>query len=143
MSTAEYMKKYRETHREEIRANGRRFRAAHLKEERERVREWNKTPAAKISQKKYRDKVRAEVEAAYGGACKECGSPENLEVHHVHGNGNEHRRSIKRGAGQGFYRWLREQNFPPGFALLCYTCHRMKHVNTCRNFDYLRLVSAC
>src|SRR3954464_8614186 len=78
----------------------------------------------------YRVKLRLEVIAAYGGKCACCGTEifEFLCIDHVDENGAEHRRLIGTRAGTNFYRWLKKNNFPPGFQVLCWNCNSAKHI---------------
>ena len=66
--------------------------------------------------------------AAYGGpVCSLCGEPDStiLELDHVNGGGNAHRREI----GQSnLYLWLKQNNYPDGFRVLCPTCNKKAHV---------------
>jgi hypothetical protein len=69
---------------------------------------------------------RAATIAAYGGKCECCGEShhEFLGIDHVNGNGAEHRRSIRKGCGLSFYRWLQAQGYPKEeFRLLCWNCN--------------------
>lgn len=67
---------------------------------------------------------RREVIDAYGDRCACCGEREFmfLCIDHVDGGGNKHRATIK----GDFYRWLIENNFPPGFQTLCHNCNMAK-----------------
>ncbi len=79
---------------------------------------------AKARQKPYRERLRDEVFAAYGGpVCVGCGCDEVgiLQMDHIDGGGTKHLKEI--GPGQ-FYRWLRQQGFPEGFRVLCPNCNR-------------------
>lgn len=63
----------------------------------------------------------------YGGddpACKCCGEqlPEFLCLDHKDGGGNKHRAEIKQ-AGSGLYHWVKKNNFPPIFRVLCHNCN--------------------
>lgn len=107
----------------------------------------------KKENKKYRDKhpdrvyqkeldaktaLKIEVFSRYGEGTIRCagkkpsGEPcdfsdlRALTIDHVHGKGNEHRRSIGRSAGPDFYRWLRENDYPEGFQVLCMNCQWIK-----------------
>lgn len=65
----------------------------------------------------------------YGRRCVCCGetTPEFLSVDHVDGGGTKHRESLAGGkSGSGFYRWLRRNNFPAGFQVLCFNCNCAK-----------------
>jgi hypothetical protein len=49
-----------------------------------------------------------------------------LTIDHENGDGAAHRRQI----GQGsivLYRWLRRNNYPPGFRTLCWNCNCATH----------------
>ncbi len=110
---------YRENRVERIVKAGERKR-----ENRERYNGYNRTS---------RRRLRSEVMAAYGGehpACKCCGEDidQFLAIDHLDGGGNAHRRSIygTATAGDRFYRWLRDNGFPPGFQILCHNCNFAK-----------------
>ncbi len=79
---------------------------------------------AKSRNKPYRDKLRDDALQAYGDACACCGecTKESLTIDHKNGDGAQHRRSlgIKGGGGTTFYLWLRDNNYPSGFRVLCY-----------------------
>jgi len=69
--------------------------------------------------------LRDEVFAAYGGyKCVGCGytTPEALQIDHINGGGNEHRREI--GIGK-LYSWLKHEGFPTGFRVLCSNCNTL------------------
>lgn len=60
----------------------------------------------------------------YGGpVCVGCGETELivLQIDHINGGGNKHRKDI--GGCRNTYRWLRDNNFPPGFRVLCVNCN--------------------
>lgn len=75
----------------------------------------------------------------YGGrcACPKCPDPECsfvfLCIDHVDNNGAEHRKEI----GSGIYEWLRKNNYPDGFQVLCYNCNMGKSINggVCPHID--------
>jgi len=91
----------------------------------ERQREWQRKNSEKcnITSQKSRKKLRVEVLEAYGNKCSCCGEPEEafLEVHHINGGGNKHRREL--GGGAKIYGWLRRNGWPKDFALLCSNCN--------------------
>ena len=84
--------------------------------------------------KNRRARIRLEVLTYYGGnppKCACCGEQhiEFLTIDHIHGGGNEHRRKLfgsKSVAGSRFYYWLKKNNFPRGFQVLCYNCNCAK-----------------
>ncbi|MCW2929982.1 MAG: hypothetical protein JWM19_944 [Actinomycetia bacterium] len=102
--------------------------------------EWRSKNPGKYSEynRKSLLKLKREVMDAYGGRCACCGEAELvfLTIDHVDGNGAEHRRAIaaERGskwlqAGAPTYRWLRDNNFPEGFQVLCANCNCGRHWN--------------
>lgn len=66
--------------------------------------------------------MRDRVFEAYGGyCCACCGEKERafLTIDHIHNDGCKHRKEI----GQSnCYRWLRDNDYPSGFQVLCMNC---------------------
>lgn len=63
--------------------------------------------------------------------CACCGETEIgfLTLDHINNNGAEHRRIVMNGkstTGPRFYLWLKRNNYPPGFQVLCYNCNCSK-----------------
>ena len=58
--------------------------------------------------------------------CACCGERqiEFLAIDHINGGGNEHRRSIGCGSGSQTYTWLKTNNYPEGFRVLCHNCNQ-------------------
>lgn len=86
--------------------------------------------------KSRRRKLKLAAMAAYGGAyCLCCGEEhiEFLTIDHIEKNGAEHRRemlkekgwnvSSKSLSGSHLYLWLKENNYPSGFRVLCFNCN--------------------
>ena len=68
---------------------------------------------------------------AYGGptpkcACCEEGSLLFLALDHIDGGGRQHRKET---GGGGFYIWLRRNNYPEGFRVLCHNCNFGRQLN--------------
>lgn len=61
--------------------------------------------------------------------CECCDSNKNLEVDHILGNGKEHRLEIGHGI-KSLCDWIKQNNFPPGFQVLCEPCNISKHTQT-------------
>jgi|SRR5579872_522407 len=59
-------------------------------------------------------------------ACKHCGFTDSraLSVDHINGNGTKHRKEI--GNAAKFYRWLKVNDYPEGFQILCMNCNWIK-----------------
>jgi len=73
--------------------------------------------------KKCYRRLKCEIYAAYGGSicacCRET-EPAFLTIDHINNDGAEHRRQV--GMGWYFLRWLKTNNYPPGFQILCHNC---------------------
>lgn len=57
-----------------------------------------------------------------GIKCASCGESDikKLGIHHIHGGGNKHLEIIGRSQ---LYLWLKRNNYPRGFKVLCYNCN--------------------
>ena len=79
-------------------------------------------------------KLKLEVFLAYTAEgkphCVQCGVSDIdvLCIDHVFNGGNEHRRQLGISSGTVFYRWLKKNNFPDGFQILCFNCNRKKEM---------------
>lgn len=72
--------------------------------------------------KAYKDKVRKELHDAYGNSCACCGetTPEFLELDHINGGGNKHRKLIK----NDLYNVVKLEGYPKDvYRLLCSNCN--------------------
>ena len=87
---------------------------------------------------KWRQKLKDEVYAKYGGyICAACGETDELalQIDHIFNNGEKHRAEIRgtkksRGiGGERFYSWLKKNNYPAGFQILCASCNFAKARN--------------
>jgi hypothetical protein len=73
-----------------------------------------------------RQKLRAEMVAAYGGKCSCCGEDrlDFLTLEHVNRDGKQHRASIRTGGGNAIWLDLKRRGWPrDGFTILCWNCH--------------------
>lgn len=97
--------------------------------ERERTYEKDTRTEAAWRARQTRRRRRMQVFEAYGGAiCVCCGEDtyEFLTMDHIDGGGALHRKELgsTRGKhGGDIYHWLRKNNFPPGFRVLCMNCN--------------------
>lgn len=76
-----------------------------------------------------RRKIKLDTFKAYGGAkCACCGEKtlEFLTLDHVNNDGGKQRKENPRLAGMTLCRTLRNQGYPPGFAVLCFNCNCAK-----------------
>lgn len=60
--------------------------------------------------------------------CKKCGFKDirALSLDHIDGNGTKHRKELNITAGTQFYRWVRDNDFPEMFQVLCMNCQWIK-----------------
>lgn len=61
----------------------------------------------------------------YGEKCCKCGFSDwrTLSIDHINSDGAEHRKKV---SGAHIYRWLKNNNFPTGFQILCMNCQFIK-----------------
>ena len=86
-----------------------------------------------------RTKLRRLVFEHYGLVCAACGESDFgvLTIDHVNNDGAEHRRRVfgnprnggRPPSGHWLYWWLKRNNYPPGFQVLCQNCNFAKHKN--------------
>lgn len=112
-----------------IRAAVKADRKANPEKYRARERQQWKSGNRVEKQRQYRLSIKAEVFKHYGNKCKCCGEStiEFLALDHKNRDGAEHRRQIlgDNEAG-GTYRmmlWIRKNNFPKTFQILCHNCN--------------------
>lgn len=77
-----------------------------------------------------RQKQKKTIIDHYGGKCACCGE-ENLiflELDHINGGGNKHRNQLRKD-GTTIYRSIINNNFPPGFQVLCASCNVGRYRN--------------
>jgi len=49
-----------------------------------------------------------------------------LSIDHIGGGGSKHRKYIGCGGGKGMYTWIKKNNYPEGFQVLCMNCQFIK-----------------
>ena len=88
--------------------------------------------------KSHKDRLKIEIFSYYSPelVCQKCGFNDirALSIDHIKGGGNEHRKQLKRGAGASFYEWLKANNFPEGFQVLCMNCQIIKRADNNENW---------
>jgi hypothetical protein len=105
----------------------------------ERWRSCNYEKVLEINRQSRR-KLRLDVLKVYSKtkeiACACCGYSDirALSIDHIHGNGGEERKRLREklgwgktnGAGDRFYSFLRRNNYPSGYQVLCMNCNWIK-----------------
>jgi hypothetical protein len=122
-------RRYRIKHKEEIRDYMRIYKRNHKGKNRERHNELQKQYCMRHKEEiKQKVKIKGlELKTIiinhYGGCCACCGEKqlEFLAIDHVDQSGAKHRRKV--GSGHRFYNWLKKNNYPLGFRVLCFNCN--------------------
>ena len=107
--------------------------------ERRKAREWmaswrKRNPEKHHeSNRKYFRELRRQALVAYGGedpSCACCGQfgIEFLAIDHINGGGTKHRDTV--GLGARFFIWLKSQEYPTGYQVLCHNCNSAKGVRS-------------
>lgn len=138
----EYAKTYYERNKDKINERCRRYRQANPEKQRERTKKWfdenkeRKHELDKLWREKNKEVIDArrksrqwslkiEVWGHYGGRCACCGVDEKefLTMDHINGGGAKHRKELRRSGSQHIYGWLKENNYPEGYRVLCMNCN--------------------
>lgn len=93
---------------------------------------FDKKEKERLRLKKYWSDLKNRVFSHYskdGVLCNCCGEKNIafLTLDHIENDGAEHRKKI----GRGFYTtltWIKNNDFPKGFQVLCYNCNQAKKV---------------
>lgn len=84
-----------------------------------------------VQRKVSRDELRLQVLRAYSGetpSCVCCGETllHFLALDHIDGGGRRQRKEL---GGGGYWTWLKNNNYPPGFRVLCHNCNLGRQFN--------------
>lgn len=113
---------------------------AYRKRNAEYAKEWRKKNKDRFhaNQKRAYDKMRLDCLTHYAKGepkCSCCGETEILFLHidHIEGNGAEHRRKLEKElgyypGGNNLPYWLKKNNYPDGFQILCANCNLGKRI---------------
>lgn len=109
-----YQKEYYKRNKERLKAKARAYYHSHRVE-------------VRIGQKDYQTRLRVDAIEHFGGKCACCGEtePDFLAIDHINNDGAEHRKEIG-SDGRALYLWLRRNNYPEGFQVLCHNCNMAK-----------------
>jgi len=107
-------------------------------ENKEKIREYLKKYRKENRNAKLRgiQKLKEQILIHYGNnklSCVICGEGrlDCLSIDHINDNGAEHRRELGI-IGGAFYRWLRRNDYPPGYQTLCMNCQFIKRFSKIR-----------
>lgn len=89
-----------------------------------------KPPILDTRYKRYGKRIKFEVFEHYSEGVPKCKQCEEtmigfLTIDHINGGGKQHYSSLTK----SLYKWLRAENYPEGFQVLCFNCNHEKHVN--------------
>jgi len=85
--------------------------------------------------KEYRRKIKEECLSHYckdNIKCAKCGITilDVLTIDHINGNGRQERKTNCKGrGGDRFYQYLRRNNYPSGYQVLCFNCNFLEAIN--------------
>lgn len=118
----DYFRQYWREHRESKIANQKRYMARYQVEYQEEYRK-----KMRDYQKDYGKRRKILVLSQYSNGeptCAICGEKRItcLTIDHINGGGRAHRKSIAKRTGTPFYSWLRDNNYPEGYRVLCMNC---------------------
>lgn len=132
-------KKYREKHINHIKKQKHNYYLQNTEEIIERTSQYSKDNRNKcnawykISKENLKNKVFSHYCENAIIKCRHCGK-DNIDIltlDHINNNGNEHRKQLfnKHIGGYNFYQWVKKNNFPPDYQVLCHNCNFIKFVN--------------
>lgn len=102
--------------------------------ERHKTYYWKNYEASRKYQTDRSSSLRHEAIMAYGGyVCTCCGETESLflTIDHINNDGHEHRKLT--GGSAGLSLWLKKNDYPAGFQILCMNCNwgKMRNKGIC------------
>ncbi len=110
-----------------------RFYRRHREKKLKEHKEWRQKNRKKVrTYNKKRDiEVKIEVFSHYCKGKPYCQCPngcseghlEFLTIDHIDGGGNKHRKKLNHGGGRRFYRWLKRNEYPKEYRVLCMNCN--------------------
>lgn len=143
MSRKDCAKRYYEKHKEEVRAKAKEFYYSNRAQILRKIKDKRSNPSLNkhelFKKREQRVKTKTQVLTHYSNgklACRQCGESRLacLTIDHINGGGSKHKRELKK-HGSIFYIWLRQNNFPVGYQVLCMNCQFVKRV---MNREYFR-----
>ena len=121
-----YYKNYYQAHKEEQLIKSRKYQAEHKEELaiKYKIRYQKHCETRKEYSRNRHQSLRKEAIEHYGNKCACCGETitEFLSIDHINGGGRKHRESVN----SELCFWLKKNNYPDGFQVLCYNCNCAK-----------------
>lgn len=133
-NSKEYDKNYREENRDRLREYNTEYQRKKRGSIRINITDGNAADRARIKNRDRFRETRTECLAHYGEGeieCKCCGenNVKFLTMDHINNDGAAHRRQLtKTGKGGNIYHWIKRNNFPSGFQILCFNCNSGKGI---------------
>jgi len=120
-----YDPQYYAEHKEQFHLQQQRYYYNNLEKSRERSRE--KDRKNKLEALKY-------YSITIVPCCSRCGiiDTDVLTIDHINGGGNKHRRELGI-CSSHFNRWLKKNDYPDGYQVLCFNCNVKKHLESLRD----------
>lgn len=111
----ESRQRYKKKYPEKIRAYKRKYKHEHPEQNRKQT---------KRAAERRRYEILCHYSKSNPPVCANCGENhiEFLEIDHINGGGRQHKREI----GGNLFAWLRKNNLPEGFQVLCANCNAKK-----------------
>lgn len=132
-----YTQKYYQEHKEEYAARRKKW----AKENKDKLNTYNQKyrdadrPRYRAYGKKADEKTKLNILKQYAQSetpsCANCGIDDIrvLCIDHLNNNGREEREKI--GFGGTFYQWLKTNDYPEGYQVLCWNCNHLKELERC------------
>lgn len=125
---SERHKRYRQANPEKMRLRSKKWFDENKERKQELGKIWREVNKESIDAKRRvrHWKLKLEVWENYGGAkCSCCGVSERefLTIDHINGGGGKHRKELRTSGSQHIYPWLKKNNYPEGFRVLCMNCN--------------------
>lgn len=138
MPDKEYMKTWRESHRESCRLAQKKWYDKNKIKANNWQKDWRKRHPNYMKErgKYWANKIKLEVLIHYSGnppRCVCCGETHSifLTIDHIKDDGAKQRKELNLKSGYLFYKWLIKNNFPEGYQVLCFNCNYAKSHGGC------------
>lgn len=126
----EYKKIWHQKNKEKAMAKATKWNKENSARRKEITKKYRDTNKEEINykNKKYRREYRRLVLSHYSNGkfeCNCCGIDieQFLTIDHINGGGNKHRKETKTRGGHHFYFWLKSNDYPEGYQVLCFNCN--------------------